>query len=144
MPLEQRLNLGVEPDYVGWWDDKLDPSKHFNMYLIRSDLLAIPCMVFPNVIDDVADPEKIKLIEGIILDATGTSVFSGTLEPDRIRFTKTYSKAAMEKRGALPNISCDARLNGDGIFAGTYRSKSDGIVHKGALEIVQMHSAIIA
>lgn len=111
--VEERLGA---PDYIGRWEGNVPGD--FKLYILKKEVWGIPDSVLPIIIDGFV--EEGYVIEGIISDKMGLSVFLGTVRPDEIVFTKTYSEAARVK-GAYDNILYTGRYNKErGRFEGEY------------------------
>lgn len=111
--VEERLGT---PDYIGGWEGNVPGD--FKLYILKKEVWGIPDSVLPIIVDGFVRDGY--LIEGVISDKVELSVFSGTIRPDEIIFTKTYSNAA-RVNGAYDNILYTGKYNkGKGRFEGEY------------------------
>lgn len=94
------------PDLVGSWEG--NGSGNFQLWILRRTSQTVDCSVVPGlgIIDGYL--MGVDVIEGVIHDRVGFSVFSGVATSEGITFIKTYSAAA-RKRGGFGNIKYEGR-----------------------------------
>jgi len=113
------------PDFVGSWEGYM--SGNFQMWILRRTPQTVDCSVVPGlgIIDGYL--MGVDVIEGVIHDRVGFSVFSGVATSESITFVKTYSAAA-RNNGGFNNIKYEGRYTGRELcYRGTYSVEGTAI-----------------
>lgn len=110
-------NLFDHPDYEGSWVEFGSIQRPFSLYILRRTLDLVPFASNETLAENSHGTE---IIEGIMTDYVGLSVFSGTFDEKLVEFTKTYNSAA-RRRGGYPNVVYTGKRDNVGsIVRGNY------------------------
>lgn len=107
------------PDYRGSWEYGVQ-NADFSMFVLGQSPTEVDAL-------DHSGTMPADIIQGVILDPVGLSIFTGTINHERISFTKIYSERARRAGGLDETFYVGVYVPDQAAFIGEFSSLGDSL-----------------